>query len=310
MDPAAFSHILGATCYHLIYDAEIQYDQFLFQTTDLLEITYHNNYKIIYNHFQNVSYLLYQCGTEPPQEEVDSGRHHLIIEVPHQGGVAVTSTVQIPPLELLGLRTEIKAYIGDPQYVSSPCLIHMMEEGDVEQVWENWNSTKQDAARADFLARNPDVIIFGGPYDDKNADRVVSIAGSQERTNVATFDWIALYAALYNKEAMSNRIRADTQADYDCSSANARLASSTQRKAEVEENTPVLLWANWFEGYNWSVAECSTWDETYYCEYAKHCNIDIISRPEGFGWNNPDFGGRYWYLNDEQFLELGKCNVY
>ena len=271
----------------------------------MLEISYHKNYKIIYNHFQNVSYLLYQCGTEPPQDEVASGKHNLVLEVPHKGGVAITSTVQIPPLELLGLRTEIKAYIGDPQYVSSPCLLHMMEQGDVEQVWENWNATLQANSTAAFLERNPDAIIFGGPYDDKDGDRVISDAGSQERTNVATFDWIALYAALYNKEGLSNKIRADMQADYDCSSENARLISAQSRNLE-EEAPPVMLWANWFDGYNWSVAECQTWDKTYYCEYAKHCNIDIISRPDGLGWNNPDYGGNYWYLNDEEMLELGK----
>lgn len=81
-------------------------------TTELLDITYHNTYKIIHNKFVNATYLLYQCGTEPPTEEVQSGKHKLVIEVPHKGGLALTSTVQIPALELLGLRREIKAYIG------------------------------------------------------------------------------------------------------------------------------------------------------------------------------------------------------
>ena len=35
------------------------------RTTDLIEITYHNNYKIVTNKFVNVTYLLYQCGTTP-----------------------------------------------------------------------------------------------------------------------------------------------------------------------------------------------------------------------------------------------------
>ena len=81
-------------------------------TTELLDITYHMNYKIIHNHFVNATYLLYQCGTEPPQEEVESGKHKLILEVPHKGGLALTSTVQIPAIELLGLRSEVKAYVG------------------------------------------------------------------------------------------------------------------------------------------------------------------------------------------------------
>jgi hypothetical protein len=274
-------------------------------TTDLLEITYHKTYKIVTNLFQNKSYLLYQCGTQPPQDEIDSGRHHLVLPIPHQGGVAVTQTPQIPPLELLGLREEIIAYVGDPQYISSPCLLHRLEEGDLETVWKGYNQTLQSAATADFLAQNPEAIILGGPYGDKDGDRVVSIAASQERTNVATFDWIALYAAFFNLEGMATEIVSDTQAQYECSANNARVVASQQRRVEEEEK-PVLLWANWIQGYNWSVAECPTWDTTYYCEYAAHCDIDIISRPEGLGWNNPDYGGRYWYLNDDEMLELGK----
>ncbi len=81
-------------------------------TTELLDITYHNSYKIIHNKFVNATYLLYQCGTEPPVEEVESGKHKLVIEVPHKGGLALTSTVQIPAIELLGLRSEVKAYVG------------------------------------------------------------------------------------------------------------------------------------------------------------------------------------------------------
>lgn len=281
-------------------------------TTDLLEITYHKTYKIVTNKFQNKSYLLYQCGTVPPQDEIDSGRHHLVLSIPHQGGLAVTQTPQIPPIELLGLREQLLAYIGDPQYVSSPCMMHMMQEEvyTIETVFDkDSNSTNQALLTAAFLERNPEAIIFGGPYGDKDGDRVMSVAASQERTNVATFDWIALYASLYNLEAMSNKIAAETQARYDCSSTNAAIladATTTERRLdEQHENKTVVLWANYFDGYNWSVAECPTWDKTYYCEYAKHCGADIISRPQDVGTNRPE-GSSYWYVSDEDFLELGK----
>ena len=220
-------------------------------TTDLLDIKYFGNYKIIYNKHQNVSYLLYQCGTTPPQDEIDSGRHHLVLPVPHQGGVAVTQTPQIPPLELLGRRQDIIAYVGDSQYVSSPCLLAMLEDGSVEKVFnadDPYNSTVQDAARAEFLERHPDAIIFGGPTDEAPwQDRTMQVAASQERTNVATFDWIALFAALFNLEAISNRISQETQARYDCSSTNARMIVDQQRNRRqlhlsgksVEEERPV-----------------------------------------------------------------------
>lgn len=281
-------------------------------TTDLLEITYHNTYKIVYNKFQNKSYLLYQCGTEPPQEEVDSGRHHLVLSIPHTGGLAVTETPQIPPIELLGKRQELIAYIGNPLYVSSPCMMHMMDENTIETIFnpdEAFNDTDKALLKAAFLAENPEAIIFGGPLGDADGDRIFSVAASQERTNVATFDWIALFAALFNLEGMSNRISRETQASYDCSSANAATMLQAQTKSRAvrqladTNDGPTILWAQYFNGYNWSVAECPTWDATYYCEYAKHCGAKILSRPEGVG--NNAFGS-YWYLNDEELLELGK----
>lgn len=252
---------------------------------------------------------MYQCGTVPPQEEVDSGRHHLILSVPHTGGVVITETVQIPPIELLGKREEIVGYIGNPKYVSSPCMLHMMNETTIETVFDplqEFNNTNTAILTANFLAQNPDVIIFGGPGGDKDGDRVVSIAASQERTNVATFDWIALYAALFNLEGTSNRIASSTQASYDCSSSNAAvLAEQRNRDRELQES-PTILWAQYFNfGYNWSVAECPTWDTTYYCEYARHCSTTILSRPQGVGVNTPP-GSPYWYLNDDEFLEFGK----
>ena len=285
-------------------DVDIFGEQFVpHNTTDLLDIEYFGTYKIVYNHFQNTSYLLYQCGTEPPQEEVESGKHHLIISVPHEGKLALTETVQITPIELLGLREEVIGYLDDPQWITSPCINSMIENGMIDVVWKGWGSPEQAPAMEAWLANHTDAIILGGPFGNASAPGVLSIAASQERTNVATFDWLALYAALYNLEAVSNRIAAEAQEDYDCSANNAQIVAEQQRRTlQVEDKRPVLLWASYFDGYNWSVAECPTWDTTYYCEYAAHCDTEILSRPEGAG----DCSTGFCYLNDEEFLEFGK----
>jgi hypothetical protein len=178
------------------YDADTDFFPEKFipdETTDLFTITYHNTYKIITNKFSNKSYLLYQCGTTPPESD-----YHVALPVPHTGGVAITETVQIPPLEILGKRSEIKAYIGNPQYVSSPCLNHLMsdEAGDDEAVEiifypdDPWNTALSDEGTADFLSRNPDAIVLTGPLGNVDADRAWGDASTQEKTNVATFDWV------------------------------------------------------------------------------------------------------------------------
>jgi hypothetical protein len=236
-------------------------------STDLFEISYHKHYKIITNHFVNATYLLYLCGTldQVPDEELQDGKHHLVVSVPHTGKVAVTETPQIPFFELLGLRREIIAYVGDPQWVSSPCLNYMVaEENSIEVVLDAndpYNTSTNQMLQDRFVQENPDVIIFGGPYFDKNADRQVIMASTQERTTVATFDWIGFTAAFFNLEGMSNQIAAEIKSRFDCSASNAATLSAGRSLDE----RPVVLWANYFDGYNWSVAECPTWDATY-CE--------------------------------------------
>lgn len=287
-------------------------------TTDFLEITYHNTYKIITNKHQDphVSYLLYQCGTDIPQDVIDANDFKVVTSVPLKGGMAITQTPQVPYLELLGLRQEVIAYIGNPIYVTSPCMSHMLSEEatpgrgtSIETIYDS-NSTISDAKIADFRKRHPDAIIVAGPNNNIVGEQVVVSSTTQERTNVATFDWIHFYAAFFNMEGEANRIASEMQDSYDCSSDVARDILKQQRVLpEVEVKEPVIMWANYFtyQDLGWSVAECPTWDTTYYCEYAKHCGAKVLSRPDDMGynrtWGSPTL---FWYLNDEEVLKMGK----
>ena len=112
-----------------------------------------------------------------------------------------------------------------------------------------------------------------------------------------------MFAALFNLEGMANQIIADTESRYECSATNAAALTADIK----QEDKPKILWAQYFTGIGWSMASCPTWDATYYCEYAHHCGASIISRPEGVGFNQT-YGSPtvYWYVTDEEFLELGK----
>lgn len=322
-------------------DIDIFGDKFVpHNTTDFLEITYHKTYKIVTNKHQDPpkSYLLYQCGTEIPQDVIDDPNNDfdLVVPVPHQGGLALTQTPQIPYVELLGLREDVIAYIGNPVYVTSPCMSHMLGENataglgtSIETIYDS-DSTIQEELIADFRERHPDALIVSGPTNNIVGDQVIVASSTQERTNVATFDWVAFYSVFFNMEGESNRITTDMQESYDCSSDVAKNIAAQQRQlpatnrevaledgAAVEGTTddkddykePVIMWANYFtyQDLGWSVAECPTWDTTYYCEYAKHCGASVLSRPEGVGynktWGSPTV---YWYLNDEEVLAMGK----
>jgi len=113
-----------------------------------------------------------------------------------------------------------------------------------------------------------------------------------------------MFAALFNAEGMANQIIADTESRYKCSAENAAALTADIQQDEK----PKILWAQYFNGIGWSVASCPTWDAAYYCEYAQHCGAEIITRPEGVGFNQtyPPSPTVYWYLTDDEFLELGK----
>lgn len=183
----------------------------------------------------------------------------------------------------------------------------MMTEGTVENVYfpdDPYNSTLNFQGAADYVARNPEALIFAGPTGNKDAEAHMAFAASQERTAVATFDWLGMYAALFNLEGAANKIIADTEARYQCSAANAAALTADLQK----EDKPKLLWANYFSSVpGWSVASCPTSDAAYYCEYAHHCGAEVVSRPEGMGFNRT-YGSPtvYWYLDDDDFLELAK----
>eukprot|EP00532_Pseudo-nitzschia_australis_P000130 CAMPEP_0168193286 /NCGR_PEP_ID=MMETSP0139_2-20121125/18521_1 /TAXON_ID=44445 /ORGANISM="Pseudo-nitzschia australis, Strain 10249 10 AB" /LENGTH=540 /DNA_ID=CAMNT_0008116623 /DNA_START=44 /DNA_END=1666 /DNA_ORIENTATION=+ len=296
-------------------------------TTDFLDISYHKTYKIVTNLHQDPpkKYLLYQCGTEIPQDVVDAGSFDLVVPVPHKGGLALTETPQIPYVELLGLRDDIVAYIGNPKYVTSPCMGHMMGEEAVEgrgtSIEVVYNFSIQDELIDDFRERHPEAIIVSGPSNNVVGEQVVVSSATQERTNVATFDWIAFFAAFYNMEGESNRIVAQMKESYDCSSDVAKFMARESRDLAVDEDAPApppiadkkkeptIMWANYFtyQDLQWSVGECPTWDTSYYCEYAKHCGATVLTRPAGVGmnmtWGSPTV---YWYLNDEEMLAMGK----
>lgn len=65
------------------------------------DVTYYNTYKVITNKVTETSYLLYQCGSNPPTNETG---HDMTLSVPLEDGVVVASTTMIPHLEQLGLR--------------------------------------------------------------------------------------------------------------------------------------------------------------------------------------------------------------
>ena len=90
-------------------------------------------YKVITNSYSGQTTVAYQCGTPVPNITAD-----LLVSVPITKA-AFTTTTYIPWIELLGMRTTIKAYTSDFSYVTSACLNQLYDEGETVSVASGWS---------------------------------------------------------------------------------------------------------------------------------------------------------------------------
>jgi len=247
-------------------------------------VSYHNTYKILTNKAVNETYLLYQCGTVPPEEEISSGKHKVVTSVPLPDGVALTSTVQIPMFELLGLRSEIKSYIGDNQYISSPCLVEGIDDGvvevsegnmDVEDMFQEGNLGTVKWV-LEWESKYPDRIIIDNQFmsvTGQGTDKTMIEYASAEGSSKSIFEWLSFYAIMYNKEREAEELIQETSARYDCTTQNA-----ISKNILTDEVKPVAVWA-YFSNYpgweGWRVGKCDP-KFNYYCEYMRDCSIDLL----------------------------------
>ena len=54
-----------------------------------------------------------------------------------------------------------------------------------------WNTTLVNMDLDSFMETNEELVMLEGPYGDKEGVRAMAVAASQERTAVATFDWVS-----------------------------------------------------------------------------------------------------------------------
>lgn len=247
-------------------------------------IQYENTYKILSNINRGETYLLYQCGSTPPEDHLD-GRHSAVVSVPVEG-VALSSTTQIPFIEILGARSKIAAFLGEyvAPFVSSPCTGMLFDEGAIVEIL--------DAANASSIEEYLNLTVFGGGTAFENE---ISISLSDEDENLAAFEWVKFYSTFFNLEETANMIYNETRDRYTCAEDNANLLACDS------ETTPVVLWAS-YSGYcgGWDVATCPN----YYCEFAEGCQAEILNS-DTQGSLFSDACGRN-YMTTEEFMEFGK----
>lgn len=249
-------------------------------------VTYENTYKVVSNAAAGESYLLYQCGTEPPAEQLD-GRHAAVLSVPLED-VGVLYTTMIPFLEILGAREMIGAFLGSSSWVSSPCVSALFDQGLIEEVADPYDATK--------ITNIPlDMPSFVGTSGGTALQTEIKVSVENEEKNLAAFEWIKFYSLFFNLEETANEIYGATKARYNCAEENAALLSCG------DEQKSVVLWAS-YSTYcgGWDVATCPN----YYCEFAEVCQAELLNTNEmGSLYSEACFRN---YMTTEEFIEFGK----
>jgi ABC-type Fe3+-hydroxamate transport system substrate-binding protein len=261
-------------------------------------VDYYNTYKIVTNIAEGETYLLYQCGSQPPQNEVTSGNHSAIVQIP-VSYVGIDITPAIPYLEQLGKVDSIVAYTSNASYVSSPCLLQSIEEGNVvvlqskDALDEVFGSPEYSQ---ELLSKLQNAIGFISPFNIAPPfNTSVKISEYAEKTNAGIFEWIKYYSVFFNLETKANEVFDLTEARWDCVAESANEVSQTDNP-----DKPFVLWAAYIPFCSgWDIGECPN----YYCEYATECSATILeSRIEG----NFSEICQANYLSTEELVSVGR----
>lgn len=263
----------------------------------LWTVSYHNTYKIVENLATNSSFLLYQCGSEPPADEVDA--HTQVIEIPVRN-VGVEQTVTIPYLDTLEELDEVVIFMTDVKYVSSPCFLDRINDGQVlvaantDEQSELITQTQQ-AGNQDLLAMLANMVAFVGPFSTTPFEHPVEVSAYLEKTNGAIYEWLKFYSLFFNKEEIANEAVAAATDRFECVTENAaRIEADFPAK-------PVVLWGSYSDYCGgWKFAKCPN----YYCEIAQACSTEILFDELDGGSLN--LCGGYIFKTLEEFIEFGK----
>jgi iron complex transport system substrate-binding protein len=265
-------------------------------------VEYFNTYKIVTNIAEGETYLLYQCGSQPPENEVNSGNHSAIVQIP-VSYVGIDITPAIPYLEQLGKVDSIVAYTSNASYISSPCLLQSIQEGNVV-VLQSPDALDEAFATPEYspelLAKLQSAMGFISPFNlAPPFNTSVKISEYAEKSNAAIFEWIKYYSVFFNLEAKANEVFDLTETRWNCVAESAQQFTQTDNPQEK-----FVLWAAYIPFCNgWDVGECPN----YYCEYAKECSATILeSRIEG----NFSEVCQANYLSTEELVSVGRLADY
>lgn len=222
-------------------DADLFPNKVQVEYSEFWGIEYFGTYKIVQNKKFNLTYLLYQCGTEVPANQTD-GRHEAILEIPLTDA-AISATPMISFMEQLELRDQVSSFLSSKDFVASPCFLDAIEDGEILTL------NRGDAETAPTLEGGPTAVattnqtsfttfITGFAQSTSSpppfTGAAVAISEDEETTNNAIFEWVKFFSVFFNKEKVANEVFEKAESRLECVTENAGRVSTGSR--------PKLLW--------------------------------------------------------------------
>lgn len=211
------------------------------QYSEYWDVEYFDTYKIVTNKQYDLTYLLYQCGTEIPADQLDAG-HEAILEIPLTD-VAITVTPMITYMEQLELRDEISTFLSDPAFVASPCFAADIESGEVASLDRGDENVEPSLVGVNPPEDTNNITTFISGYEQTTesarppfANTVIAVSESSEQTNNAIFEWVKFFSVFFNQEKVANEVFEAAETRYQCVANNAAVAMTDS------ESKSKLLW--------------------------------------------------------------------
>ena len=219
-------------------DLDLFPEQASFEHAERVDVRYHDHYKVVEvtTTFTDepVTFVLLQCGAEPPELDGDLAEAP-VIEVPVEEAVTLT-TVNVAHFDALDAVDRLVG-VGTTDFVTTASVRERIDAGEVEGY--GTPEGPPDAER--LIAASPDVAVLDA-FGDSVLDDVALLGDAEvdvllnadfdEPAPLGRAEWLKVTALLLNREADAEALFDEIAAEYDAVVAAV---------ADVEDRPRVLL---------------------------------------------------------------------
>eukprot|EP00808_Paulinella_micropora_P013280 g53102.t1 len=273
------------------YNASIDYFPHKVEpvSAELFNVEYFNHYKVltIKNGAENLTYVLYQCGTPMPSMP-SNGTFAITLT-----SVGVTATPILPYLELLGVRSTIDAVFIAKDRIGSSCVLEQIEKNETYQEYEEVMYV-QIFNETTIVHLGLEVVFHDG-YSDP--PRGVLAPWTFETGALHHVEYLKFFGAWFNREELANKRYDEIAFRFECIS---NYTNSGRELAEVSGKK--VLWCYMSYG-SWYCGTCTK--RAYYCDYMQALGWELVDYKTYDGGLTT--AGPWGALNDTQLLQLASA---